>query len=75
MGIVFGTQTSGGERNGIIRWSMRRERKTVEHYPAVVRVQDVVSGEEGRTECRNPRRAERVYGRETRAGVEVVLCT
>ncbi len=29
--IVFGTQTSGGERGGIISWSMHREGKAVEH--------------------------------------------
>lgn len=53
---------------------MRPERKAVEHYLAALRVQDIVSGEEGRTESGNPRWAERVYIRESRAGVDIVLC-
>ena len=72
--IVFRAQSSGSERDGIISRSMRGECKAVEHYPAAVRVQDVVPGEERMAEGRNPRWAVRVYVRETRAGVEVVLC-
>ena len=53
--IVFGTQTSGGERGGIISWSMHREGKAVEHYPAMDHVQDIVPREERGTESRNPR--------------------
>lgn len=73
VGIVFRTQSSGSQGNGIVSWSMRLERKAVEHYLAALRVQGIVPGEEGRTEGRNPRRAERVYIRESRAGVEIVL--
>lgn len=52
---------------------MRREHKAVEHYLAALRVQDIVLWEEGMTEGGNPRWAERVYVREPRAGIDVVL--
>ena len=71
--ILLGTRHRAGRRNGIKSQTARRERKAVEHYPATLRVEDVVSGEEGRAEGGNPRWAERIRIREARASEEVVL--
>ena len=73
MRVVFGTQSAGGQGDGIISWPVRLEREAVEHYLAALCVQDIVPGEERGAEGGDPRRAERVYVREPRAGEEVVL--
>jgi hypothetical protein len=52
---------------------MRWERKAVEHYPATLRVEDIVPGEERRAQGGHPRRAERLPIREPRGGEEVIL--
>ena len=52
---------------------MRRERKAIEHYPAALRVEDIVPGEERGAEGGNPRRAERLRIRELCTGEEIVL--
>ena len=74
--VVLGTRHRAGRRNGIksrTRWQGGKGCKAVEHYPAALRVEDIVSGEERRAEGGNPRGAGRLRIREPRGGKEVVL--